>query len=166
MASTSRIRQFFFPSLTPRFLIRVFFVALFASLFFGYVCIPIRIQGASMEPTYRNGGFNFCWKLHDLFSRTKRHDVVAVRFAGNRVMLLKRVVALEGEQVEFRDGRLFINGQALDEPYVVYPCNWNLPPRHVEKDSVYVIGDNRSMPIENHYFGQTSVKRLIGVPLW
>ena len=118
-----------------------------------------------MEPTYRDGGINFCWKLHYLFSKPKRHDVVAVRFAGNKVMLLKRVVALEGEQIEFRDGRLFVDGEELREPYVCYPCNWNLPPRQVEKDCVYVVGDNRNMPIQNHYFGQTSVDRIIGVPL-
>lgn len=92
--------------------------------------------------------------------------MVAVRFAGNRVMLLKRVVALEGEQVEFRNGKLLVNGEELREPYVHYPCNWNLPPREVERECVYVVGDNRQMPIENHYFGQTSVKRIIGVPLW
>jgi signal peptidase I len=166
MTLHSRIRQFFFPSLTPRFLIRVFLVAVFAYLLFGHVLIPIRIQGTSMEPTYRNGGMNFCWKLQFLFSKPKRHDVVAVRFAGNRVMLLKRVVALEGEQIEFRNGKLFVDGEELPEPYVVHPCNWNLPPREVEKGCVYVVGDNRNMPIEHHYFGQTSAKRIIGVPLW
>ena len=166
MTPHSRIRQFFFPSLTPRFLIRVCFVAVFAYLFFGYVLLPIRIQGTSMEPTYRNGGMNFCWKLRYLFSQPERHDVVAVRFAGNRVMLLKRVVALEGEQIEFRDGELFVDGKEIAEPYVVYPCNWNLPPRRVEKGSVYVVGDNRNMPLEHHYFGQTTLKRVIGVPLW
>ena len=119
-----------------------------------------------MEPTYRNGGMNFCWKLRYLFSKPERHDVVAVRFAGNRVMLLKRVVALEGEQIEFRDGKLFVDGKEISEPYVVYPCNWNLPPRRVEKGSVYVVGDNRNMPLEHHYFGQTTVKRIIGVPIW
>jgi signal peptidase I len=152
--------------LTPRFLIRICLVAILACLFFGYVLIPIRIQGTSMEPTYRNGGSNFCWKLHYLFSELKRHDVVAVRFAGNKVMLLKRVVALEGEQIEFKDGRLFVDEKELSEPYVVYPCNWNLPPRRVEKGCVYVVGDNRSMPLEQHYFGQTTIKRVIGVPLW
>ena len=166
MTSNNRIRQFLFPSLTLRFLIRVCFVAISAYLFFGYVLIPIRIQGTSMEPTYRNGGMNFCWKLRYLFSKPERHDVVAVRFAGNRVMLLKRVVALEGEHIEFRDGRLFVDGKNLPEPYVVHPCNWNLPPRRVEKGCVYVVGDNRNMPIEHHYFGQTSAKRIIGVPLW
>ena len=92
--------------------------------------------------------------------------MVAVRFAGTRVMLLKRVVALGGEQVEFKDGKLFINGKEIGESYVRHPCNWNLPPRLVEKGSVYVVGDNRNMPIEHHYFGQASVKRIIGAPLW
>jgi signal peptidase I len=166
MAVNHRIRQFFFPSLTPMFLIRVFLVSLFAYLFFDYLCIPFTIQGISMEPTYRDGRVNFCWRLRYLFSEPKRHDVVAVRFAGSRVMLLKRVVAREGEQVEFRGGRLFVDGNGIEEPYVRLPCNWNLPSRRVDKDCVYVVGDNRSMPIEDHHFGQTSRIRIVGVPLW
>ena len=119
-----------------------------------------------MEPTYHDGGINFCWRVPFLFSGPNRYDVVAVRFAGSRVMLLKRVVALEGEQVEFRDGKLFMDGMQVRELYVHFPCNWNLPPRRVEKDCVYVIGDNRNMPMENHYFGQTLRNRIVGVPLW
>ena len=166
MAINNKIRQFFFPSLTPRFLIRVSLVALFAYLIFGYLCIPFTIQGISMEPTYHHGGVNFCWRLRYFFSEPKRHNVVAVRFAGSKVMLLKRVVAQEGEQVEFREGKLFVDGKEIEEPYVRYPCTWNLSPRHVEKDCIYVVGDNRSMPNENHYFGQASKSRIIGVPLW
>jgi signal peptidase I len=166
MAVNHRVRQFFFPSLTPRFLIRVFLVSLFAYLFFNYLCIPFRIQGISMVPTYPDRGVNFCWRLRYLFSEPKRHDVVAVRFAGSKIMLLKRVVAREGEQVEFRGGRLFVDGQEIEEPYVRLPCNWNLPSRRVEEDCVYVVGDNRNMPIEDHHFGQTSKIRIMGVPLW
>jgi len=166
MTVRHKIRQFFFPSLTSKFLIRVSLIALFAYLFFGYLCIPFTIQGISMEPTYHNGGVNFCWRLHYFFSEPKRHDVVTVRFAGSKVMLLKRVVAREGEEVEFRDGKLFVDCKEIVEPYVRYPCNWNLPPRQVEEDSIYVVGDNRSMPIENHHFGQASKKRIMGVPLW
>jgi signal peptidase I len=166
MAVHRSIRQFFLPSLTPMFLIRVLLVSVFAYLFFGFLCIPFTIQGISMEPTYPDGGVNFCWRLRYLFSEPKRHDVVTVRFAGSRVMLLKRVVAREGEQVEFRAGKLYVNGMEIEEPYVRFPCDWNLPSRQVEKDCVYVVGDNRSMPIENHHFGQTSKIRIIGVPLW
>jgi len=166
MALNKKMRQFFFPSLTPKFLIRVSAVALFAYLFFGHICTPLLIKGKSMEPTYQNGSFNFCWKWRYLFLKPKRCEVVAVRFAGSKVMLLKRVVALEGERVEFRQGKLFVDAKEMDEPYVHYPCHWNLPPRKVEKDCLYVVGDNRNMPIENHFFGQASMKRIVGVPLW
>ena len=165
-AGNSRVRQFFFPSLTPKFLVRVGAIGLGAYLFFGHLCIPFRIQGISMEPTYGDGGFNFCWRLPILFSKPERFDVVAVRLAGMRVMLLKRVVALEGESIEFRDGKLLVDGKEREEPYVRFPSQWNLPPRQVEEGNVYVVGDNRNMPMETHHFGQTSIRRIIGVPLW
>ena len=161
-----KVRQFFLPPLTTRFFIRLSLISVSAYFFFSYICLPLRVQGNSMEPTYRNGGINFCWKLRYLFSEPKRYDVVVVRFAGSKVTLLKRVVALEGESVEFRDGKLLVDGKSIDEPYVRYPCLWNLAPRRVEMDHVYVVGDNRSMPIENHYFGRASMKRVMGVPLW
>ncbi|MGO8990022.1 MAG: signal peptidase I [bacterium] len=161
-----KIRQFFFPSITPKFLIRVSSVALSAYLFFGYLCIPFSIRGTSMEPTYHDGGVNFCWRLRYLFSEPKRHDIVTVRFAGSKVMLLKRVIALEGEKVEFRNGKLFVEGRGIEEPYVRYPCAWNLSPRRVEKDCIYVVGDNRSMSIDDHHFGQASKSRIMGAPLW
>lgn len=161
-----KIRQFFFPSLTRGFLIRVISVGVFAYLFFGHLCIPFTIRGISMEPTYHDYGVNFCWRLPYFFFEPKRFDVVAIRFAGSRVMLLKRVIASEGEEVEFRQGKLLVDGNELEEPYVRFPCDWNLSPRRIEKDCVYVVGDNRNMPIENHHFGQTSKNRIIGVPLW
>lgn len=166
MAVNKKIRQFFFPSLTPIFLIRLVFVTLFAYLFFGHICTPFRIEGYSMEPTYHNGAINFCWKLRYLFSQPKRYDVVIVRLSGQRVMLLKRVVAVQGEQIAFRDGKIFVNSKEMNEPYLRYPCNWNLPPRKVEAGCLYVVGDNRSGPMENHHFGQTLIKRIMGVPLW
>jgi len=161
-----KVRQFFFPPLNKGFFVRIFVIAIGAYLFFSYVCLPLQIRGSSMEPTYGSRGINFCWQLRYLFSKPKRHDVVVVRFAGNKVMLLKRVVALEGERVEFRNGKLFVNGNPLEERYVRHPCHWNLSPRTVDDQCVYVIGDNRSMPIENHYFGQASMERIMGGPLW
>ncbi len=113
-----------------------------------------------------NGTFNFCFRLRYIFSNPERHDVVTIRLAGQKVMLLKRVVALEGDIVEFRNGKLFVNGKMTNEAYVRYPSDWNLPPRKVDKNHIYVVGDNRNVPIHIHQFGQTSVNRIIGVPLW
>ena len=89
-----------------------------------------------------------------------------VRLAGKKIMFLKRIVALEGETVEFKDGKILIDGKEINEPYVRFQCDWTLPPRKVETGNVYVVGDNRDMNIDNHFFGQTSVKRIVGKPLW
>ena len=75
---------------------------------------------------------------------------------------------LEGqnEVVAFVDGKLFIDGKPHYEPYVKFVCDWNLPPRRVEPDHYYVVGDNRSMPMGNHIFGSVARRRIEGVPTW
>ena len=119
-----------------------------------------------MEPAYMNGDFNLCFRLRYIVSKPQRHHVVAIRLAGKKVVLLKRVVALEGETVEIRKGILFVNKTRIHEPYVHNPSDWNLAPRRVDPGHVYVIGDNRSVPMHVHRFGQTHVNRIIGAPLW
>lgn len=160
------IRRFLLPRVTVSFVVRVVAVAAGAYLCFSYLCIPFSVDGQSMEPTYHNGSFNFCWTPRYVFSEPQRHDVVVIRFAGKRIMLLKRVVAVGGDRVEFRDGILLVNGVEASESYVRYPCDWNLAPREVAPGHVYVVGDNRSGPMEQHYFGQTPMGRVVGVPLW
>jgi len=164
--SKDRLTNFFFPKLSILFFIRVLCVAGIAYLVFAYIFVPIRIHGHSMEPTYEDGQFNICFRLTYLFSMPKRYDVVAVRYAGKSVMLLKRIVALEGERVEFRDGTLYVNEEAKAEPYVLHAAKWNLPERTVKKGNVYLVGDNRNVPMEMHDFGQTPIHRIIGAPLW
>jgi signal peptidase I len=161
-----KIIKFLFPGFSRIYFIRVGVTALLAFIFFAFICVPVFLKGKSMEPTYHDGSFNFCWRLNYLFSSPQKGDVVVIRFAGNSVMLLKRVVAFEGDTVEFRKGRLFVNGAPQSEPYVKNRCDWELEPRKVDKGNIYVIGDNRSMPIVTHEFGQTSLKRVMGAPLW
>ena len=159
---SSAIGNFLFPSLNKKFLIRIVLVALGCFLIFGYLLVPMRIQGSSMEPTYRDKSFAFCWRLQYLFAKPERFDVVAVRFSGRNVMLLKRVVALPGESVEFRKGMLYVNGLAIEEPYVVYRSDWELSPRKVAPEHVYIVGDNRGTTMDGHKFGEVDMKRIIG----
>ncbi len=161
-----RLRAFLFPRWTPLYALRVVAVAVLSLLFFTFVLRPLVVSGASMEPTFRDGSFHLLWRPAYLFSAPRRGDVVAVRLAGERVVLLKRVVALAGEEVAFRGGRLYVNGLPLEEPYVKGPCDWELPPRRVEEGHLYVVGDNRSMPMERHDFGQVSRRRILGAVLW
>lgn len=160
------IQKFLFPEFNRLFLVRVILIAIVAFVFFKYICIPFQVKGYSMAPTYNNGDFNFCFTLQYMFSPPKRSNIVAVRYAGTHVMLLKRVIATQGETVEFKKGMLYINGHEIREPYVKGKCDWNLPPRMVNPHYVYVVGDNRGVPIETHDFGQTDLSRIIGSPVW
>jgi signal peptidase I len=131
-------------------------------MLFGFIVIPLRIQGRSMEPTYHDGSFALCWRPQYLFSDIERFDLVTVRFSGRHVMLLKRIIALAGDTVEFRQGILYVNEQEIQEDYVTFRTPWNLEPRVVKPDHVYVVGDNRGTPMARHRFGQVQIERITG----
>lgn len=164
--ASAKLRRFFLPEWNRRFVFRLLLVALIAVVVFTQVLMPLRIEGRSMEPTYDNGSFVFCWRGRYLFSEPERGDVVVIRFAGRRVTLLKRVVGLAGDTVEFRNGALFVNGTWVKEPYVRMPSEWNMSARKVEPGKVYVVGDNRSVVMDRHSFGQVERERIIGGVLW
>ncbi len=76
--------------------------------------------------------------------------------------LIKRVVAVAGDEVEVRAGQLFINGEAQEEPYTNERAEYTLPPMRVPPGSVFVLGDNRNHSFDSHYWGFLPVKNVIG----
>lgn len=130
---------------------------------------PILVQGISMQPTYRDGQRRFLNKLAYRFSPPQRGDVIGIREAGKQVLLLKRVVGLPGERLRIVQGTVLINGDPLEEPYLLPPTNgvrnpapWNLQEVRLGQDEHYVIGDNRSMRQTDHYFGIVERDRIVG----
>ena len=128
-----------------------------------FVVLPIRVEGISMLPTYREHKINLVNRLAYVFHGPHRGDVVAIRLmAGEHIMYMKRVVGLPGETVGFHQGRLMVNGQPMDEPYMRGTCDWELPPEKVGPDEYYVVGDNRSMAEADHTKGRVPLRRIIG----
>ena len=99
------LRAFFFPKMARAFLLRTGILILSAWCFFKFICLPLVIQGESMLPTYPARGFTFCWAPAYWFRSPQRGDVVIMKY-GKGVMLLKRVIALPGDTVAFRGGKL------------------------------------------------------------
>ncbi|HSK23541.1 MAG TPA: signal peptidase I [Egicoccus sp.] len=56
---------------------------------------------------------------------------------------VKRVIGVEGDEVVIEDGQVFVNGQSIDEPYVVYPDASDYGPVTVPEDHLFFLGDNR-----------------------
>ena len=160
------VADFFIPKLNCRFIIRLALVIIICIVLFSYILEPCFIKGKSMQPTYPAVGFTFCNRLAYRNKLPARGDIIILSYAGKK-LLLKRVIGLPGETIKIVDGIIYINGEKLDEPYVKKRGgHWFLRPRKVKKNHIYVIGDNRSMPLEKHIFGQISTKRIHGAPLW
>jgi signal peptidase I len=148
--------------------ILVFVVTCF--VVFRFMLLPIRVEGISMSPTYKDRTFNFVNRLAFLRHEPQRGDVVGIRLGGGvihfyqtpGVMFLKRVVGLPGESVAFVDGRLLIDGSPLNEPYETNACDWNFAPVQVGANQYFVVGDNRTMSMENHTFGKANRVQIVG----
>ena len=146
-----------------RTLVRIVVLVAVSFVVFKFVLVPVRVDGGSMLPTYKENGVNFINRLAYLFHEPRRGDVVAIGLqAGEHVMYMKRIVGLPGESVAFRNGRLFINDKPLDEPYVKLPCYWEHEPEQVGPDQYYVVGDNRDMPWADHTHGRADRNHIVG----
>ncbi|MCP9916228.1 signal peptidase I [Cyanobium sp. ATX 6F1] len=76
--------------------------------------------------------------------------------------LIKRVVALAGDVIEVRGGQLWRNGQRVEEPWLVQPMDYELPPLTVPDGQLLVLGDNRNASLDSHLWGPLGRDRVIG----
>lgn len=113
-----------------------------------YVVGLQQIVGPSMTPTLRNGDIVILDKLSYRFSEIKRDDIVALYYADTK-FLVKRVVGLPGETVEFKDNKLYINDKYYEEKYLdddIVTDNFSLEKLNyttIPDDMYLVLGDNR-----------------------
>ena len=142
--------------------IRILVLIAAAILVFGFVLLPVRFQGVSMLPTYRDGGLNFANRSAFMWREPSRGDVVAIRMAGLSVLYVKRIVGLPGEEIEIAVGVVMINRKPLVEPNVMFRAPWNLPSFTLARDEYFVVGDNRGMAMQNHDFGRVKRDRIVG----
>jgi signal peptidase I len=145
-----------------RTLARILILVSVCFVVFKFVLLPIRIEGISMLPTYRDRRIDFVNCAAYLFHEPRRGDVVAIPFAGRHTMLMKRIVALPEETMAFHRGRLIINGKVQPEPYVKLGCDWEMPPIKLGANEYYVVGDNRSMPQQYHEQRVSKRSQIVG----
>ena len=96
------------------------FALMFAALLVVFVVQPVKVEGTSMEPNLHNGERIFVNKLiYYGLPKLTRGDIIVFWFPDNpSKSYVKRIIGLPGETVVLCSGKVFINGVALDEPYI------------------------------------------------
>jgi signal peptidase I len=148
-----------------RFLIDIVETLALAAIIFVAVRVLVRnfwIEGSSMEPNLHHGQYLLVARFSYWFHPPRRGDVLvfASPFAQGRD-LIKRVVGLPGERIEIKEGRVFVDGHPLDEPYA-RPIPYAGGPWTLQEDQVFVLGDNRGFSQDSHRWGPLQVEQIIG----
>ena len=134
-----------------------------------FVVEAFYIPSGSMIPTLEIGDRVLVNKFIYRFEEPERGDVVVFESVepnddGSRDDLIKRVVAVEGDEVAVREGTLFINGNPQDESYVndEFPDTSFFGPTVIPEDHVFAMGDNRSNSRDSRFFGPVPFENIEG----
>ena len=142
-------------------------VGIIAILVFLYVVSFIQVQGPSMQPTFYAGDLVFVSKVHYKFTDIKRGEVIILENNGVKNMI-KRVIGLPGEKIEYKDNVLYINGQAYQEDYlpegtVTYDFKTSDVGDEIIPENCYIVlGDNRTNSQDSRELGCIKKENIIG----
>ncbi|NLA32462.1 MAG: signal peptidase I [Mollicutes bacterium] len=120
---------------------------------------PIRVNGASMEPTLIDKEIMVLDKISPKISGLKRFEIIVLK-TGNSY-LIKRIIGLPGETIKYEDNKLFINGKIIKDPYT-NNFETDYPEKKIPKDEYFVLGDNRGYSKDSRMIGTISKKEIIG----
>ena len=139
------------------------------------VAQPFQVQQHSMERTFTQGDYVLVDRLSHLWSPYARGQVIVFRppqsAADQTDPYIKRIIGVGGDTVEVRDGQVFVNGAALNEPYLFHndagvaeptvvsgaQSKWVVP-----EGDLFVMGDHRQVSDDSRVFGPIPVSSVIG----
>ena len=131
-----------------------------------FIITPVIVSGNSMKPNFNDGELLLVRKIKYNEKTIKRFDVVVIK--KDKEEIIKRVIGLPGDKVEYIDNKLYINGEYIKEPFLnddVYTTNFSLSDINLEKipENCYlVLGDNREISLDSRTFGCFSKDKILG----
>jgi signal peptidase I len=129
-----------------------------------FVVKPFSIPSGSMEPTLVQGDRILVARFAYRFGDPKPGDVVVFDPpTARKEEYVKRVVAVAGDTVSVHDGKLYVNGEPMTEPYLKDAnLAGTFPEITVPKDMVFVMGDNRNNSADGRVFGPVPKSSILG----
>lgn len=149
------------------------FSIIFVAIFTTFIAKPIRVNGSSMYPTLIDQELGFSNVITLKAFGIHRFEVVIVYVDELKEYLVKRVIALPGETVEYKNETLFINGSPVTESFLdkqyVEKISKSInadftaafEPYTVKEGEVWLMGDNRPFSSDSRRFGAFPIKKIV-----
>ena len=140
--------------------------------FIGFRVMRYELGKDSMFPTIAGGDLCLC-VMNRHYSATDLEPgmIILFKHKGYSHLLTKRIIAREGDLIEIRGSKTFVNGQALDEPYLgnvsITEEYGDVKKVKVPTNKLFVMGDNREHSRDSRHsqFGLVDVNQIVGKPL-
>lgn len=158
--------------------VKTYFLSLFIALLLRFTIIePRYIPSLSMYPTFDVGDQLAVEKVTKRLKPFYRNEVVVFKpppafqeimetqygaSGKGKEALIKRIVAIEGDSVEVKRGKLYVNGEPQDEPFTAEEASYQFGPVVVPPNKVLVLGDNRNHSLDGHIWGFLPKENIIG----
>jgi len=138
-----------------------------------FVAQPFQVKGDSMEHSFEPDDYVLVDKLSPHWDPYSRGDVVVLQppaeWAAEKTPFIKRVIGVGGDTIEVKDGKVYVNGTALDEPYLFADADGTRqatmsdePQWVVPANDIFVMGDHRQQSADSRLFGPIPVASVLG----
>ena len=132
-----------------------------------FIVTTVVVQGRSMSPTLVDGDRYLLHRWELLFRKPHRGDLVVIRDAVRKDFVVKRVIALPGERLQFKDDAVWVNGARLAESYLTAGTHTVAndgaePSIIVGAHRYFVMGDNREVSEDSRIYGPVQLDQILG----
>ena len=129
-----------------------------------FIVTPIKVNGESMYPTLEEGDIMILNKTAYYFNKPERFDIVVVNMPDE--YLIKRVIGLPGEHIEYKNNTLYVDGKKVKENFKHgVTANFNieeLGSDTIPLNTYLVLGDNRENSLDSRELGFIREEQLLG----
>ena len=122
-----------------------------------FIVTPVKVDGTSMVPTLTN---NEILLLNKIDKSYNRFDVIVFKY--NNTKLVKRIIGIPGDTIEYKDNKLYINGKYIKENFKHKDTSDFTYSTVIPENSYYVLGDNRVNSLDSRIIGLVEKEKIEG----
>ena len=125
-----------------------------------FIVTPAIVEGASMDTTLEDGQLVFINKFVYNINEIERFDIVVLNNEADGDRIIKRIIGLPNEVIEYNNNQLYINGELIEQNYEVQNTEDFIV--ETKDNEYYVLGDNRTVSKDSRMLGNFKEKDIIG----